>query len=592
MAKYESFHFSPLNNRSMLMPKIRRGEHFVRSPRMRIAFEPVPAERLIPEYPYAQINVGLTKKTIDINGTERHYAIYVPMDMRSKGFGALILPDSGVSAEQFIASENWQELSEKNKLAYIIFEAEKWGKEDVEKEFDFIQQVVDREFNQRLTVDICESYIYAIGLGDGAYVATALGAVYSATYPAFAADGDCGVDPQLFDVLRKLPSDGIVTMKKPEIAISAFLIDRCGNAAAARQYMKEVIRAEEEGLRNVYGQVYLEQARRGAYFVNEQPISQVWLADAESVKDKGREELNEAMVKFVLRFSRWGGFGNNHLRLRRTPEQTGVIRVEKEIEGLPRYWDVFIPSCYRAEEDKAYPLVLAIHGFSCNSDYFAMTSDWQRLAEERGFFVVFASAYPRNNGRARFPVPGWSVWPMREEGIDETVYFRELLDDTLRDYKIDPERVYAVGHSNGGRMTQTLMRRMPERFAAFGPTGSLAGSSADALEPIDDSIDRPVYIMMGEYDIAEARLLEDSAARATVKLYAEANHAAFNDENWFDNGNYHTLVLYNEKHVPVVKYTIMRECPHTYTAEMAQMTWDTFLCHYSRKKDGTIIYKG
>ena len=298
------------------------------------------------------------------------------------------------------------------------------------------------------------------------------------------------------------------------------------------------------------------------------------------------------MVSFVLRFSRWGGFGNNHLRTKRTLEETGVLRVEKEVEGLPRYWDVFVPSCYKPEEETTYPLVLAIHGFSCNSEYFEMTSDWQRLAEERGFFVVFASAYPRNVGRARFPVPGWSVWPMVMEGIDETVYFRELLDTTIRDYKIDTTRVYAVGHSNGGRMTQTLMRRMPERFAAFSPTGALAGSNIDALEPIDDSIDRPVYIMMGEYDIADAELKEGSAARGTVELYCQANHAEFNTENWYDNGNYHALVLYNEKHIPIVNYTIMKHCPHTYTAEMAQMTWDLFLCHYRRNPDGTIEYKG
>ncbi|MBR2846264.1 MAG: hypothetical protein IKF00_13765 [Solobacterium sp.] len=592
MAKYESYHFSPLNNRSMLMPKIKRGEPFIRGNRLVNTFEPIPEKRLIPEYPYCQINVGLTHKSIEVNGSVRSYAIYVPCDMRSKGACALIMPENGVTAEEFLKCENWKELSEKNKLAYIIFEAEKWNKEDVEKEFDFIQKVVDLEFSQRLTVDICESYIYPIGLGDGAYVASALGLTYSATYPAFAADGDCSVDPELFAVLRTLPADGIETMRKPEIAMPGFIIDRSGKAEATKAYMKETIRAKEEGLKNAYGEVYLETPRRGAYFVNEQPVSQVWLADESSVSGKSREELNEAMVSFVLRFSRWGGFGNNHLRTKRTLEETGVLRVEKEVEGLPRYWDVFVPSCYKPEEETTYPLVLAIHGFSCNSEYFEMTSDWQRLAEERGFFVVFASAYPRNVGRARFPVPGWSVWPMVMEGIDETVYFRELLDTTIRDYKIDTTRVYAVGHSNGGRMTQTLMRRMPERFAAFGPTGALAGSNIDALEPIDDSIDRPVYIMMGEYDIADAELKEGSAARGTVELYCQANHAEFNTENWYDNGNYHTLVLYNEKHIPIVNYTIMKHCPHTYTAEMAQMTWDLFLCHYRRNPDGTIEYKG
>ena len=45
MEKYQSFHFSPLNNRSMLMPRIPKGtEYHVDSSRLVNPFEPIPVE--------------------------------------------------------------------------------------------------------------------------------------------------------------------------------------------------------------------------------------------------------------------------------------------------------------------------------------------------------------------------------------------------------------------------------------------------------------------------------------------------------------------------------------------------------------------
>lgn len=594
MEKYQSYHFSPLNNRSMLMPRIPRGEKYVpdRNHSHRTFFEPVPDEKLDPKNPYFQINTGITEKKIDLNGEERGYALYVAQGMITKGAAAVIFPDSGVKAVDFLHSSNWMELAEKYHMALIVLESGKWDKDQIEKEFDYAWKIVDLEFGQRLTVDICESYIYPIGLGDGAYVATAFALTYSATFPAFAADGDCGVDPELFEVLRKLPSDGVLTQKKTDIAMPGFVIDRSGRAEAAFAYMKEIIRAKEEGLRNKYAAVYLETPRQGAYFVNDQPIAQVWQGDDADVADISREELNEEMLKFVLRFSLWGGFGNNHRRPKRTPEEIGTIRVQKEINGQPRYWDVYVPSCYRPDDGKVYPLVVAIHGMSCNSDYFARTSDWYRLAEERGFFVCFASAYPHNDGLTRFPVPHWALKAMSLSGVDELTYFKVMLEYMEGTYSIDKKRIYAVGHSNGSQMTQTLAKQMPERFAAFGPTGALDGWDPEKVDPIPGTLKRPIWFMMGEYDISGASTEEGTIARATLEAYCKVNGVEPQYENWYDNGRYHTLVMYDKEHVPMVCYTMMRDCPHTYTAEMAQLTWDNFLCHYTREEDGSVKYHG
>ena len=320
MENYKSFHFSPRNNRSMLMPIHEKGREYV--PAMRTArptFPPIPEEQFDPASPYFQTNVGLWKKTVEVNGRERHYGVYVPRGMHSKGEAVLVFPQGGMTAEQFVEQTNWKALSEQNHTAMLILESDGWKPSEVEQDFDFAVKVVDLEFMQRMTVDICESNIYPIGLGDGAYTATAFALTYSATYPAFAADGDCAVDPELLEVLRSLPSDGVDTLKKTDVALPGFLIDRSGKAQAVETYMKEIIRAGEEGLTNRYGRVYLERPRPGAYFVNEQPIAQVWLGEEAKVRNVSREELNEAMLQFVLRFARWGGFKNNHLRPNRSP---------------------------------------------------------------------------------------------------------------------------------------------------------------------------------------------------------------------------------------------------------------------------------
>lgn len=592
LEKFASFHFSPLNNRSMLMPRIPKGEKYQRKDRLKNAFAPFSEDQLRKDQPYFQPNLGFFPKEINIDGKVRRYGVYVPDGMFSKGATVVIFLESGEDARRFLEARYWKALSERYHTALLMLESDEWSNGYIEKEFDFAWEVIQREFEQRLTLDICESWIYILGFGDGAQIAVPFALTYSATFAAVAADGNCYVPPDLLETLRKLPSDGIETKRKIEIPLPGFLIDRNGQADATAEYLKETIYAKEEGLRNTYGRVYLEQERPGAYFVNEQPVAQVWLGSTECVKRMDRRDLDESMLQFVLRFARWGGFGNNHLRTRKTMEEMGIKRVFREVEGLPRYWDVYIPSCYRPGDGKRYPLVTAIHGFSCNPSYFEQTSDWNRLAEERGFFVLFPAAYPRNVGRSRFPLPGWSVWPMDEEGIDETVYFKEMLDWAEIEFPIDTKRIYAVGHSNGGRMTQRLSRVMPERFAAFAPAGALGGASADTIEPIDDQIKRPIWFTMGEYDLASPEVDEGSVARATLEMYCKANRVTPQYENWYDNGRYHTLVMYDKAHLPMVQYTIMKGCPHTYTAEMAQLVWDTFLCHFTREEDGTVKYHG
>ena len=152
---------------------------------------------------------------------------------------------------------------------------------------------------------------------------------------------------------------------------------------------------------------------------------------------------------------------------------------------------------------------------SCNAEYFERTSDWYRLAEERDFFVCFASAYPYNDGLAKFPVPHWALESMGVPLHDEVPYFEKMLDYMEETYSIDPSRIYVTGHSNGSHMTQELARRIPERFAAFAPTGAMDGWDPQ-VRPLEGCAQRPVWFMLGEY---EGYIEKDSVSWNDIDVY-------------------------------------------------------------------------
>jgi len=133
---------------------------------------------------------------------------------------------------------------------------------------------------------------------------------------------------------------------------------------------------------------------------------------------------------------------------------------------------------------------------------------------------------------------------------------------------------------------------MPTRFAAFSPTGALGAMRTGTVEPLPDSVQRPVWFMIGEYDLFSGDLAEGNVAWDTLAAYCACNGMAMRADNWVDNGAYHTLVIRDGAGAPMVQFTVMRGCPHTYTAEMAQLTWDTFLCHFTREPDGSVAYHG
>ena len=157
--------------------------------------------------------------------------------------------------------------------------------------------------------------------------------------------------------------------------------------------------------------------------------------------------------------------------------------------GQTREYILYVPRSY--DRSKPAPLVISIHG-AANWPSFQMNlSQWNTLADEHGFIVV----YPAGEGG------GPKTWLLRGERtpshMPDVVFISELLDTLEASYNIDPARIYANGLSNGGGVTFALSCTLSHRIAAFGPV------AAAVTLPVDwcpDSRPAPMMAFHGTAD--------------------------------------------------------------------------------------------
>jgi len=89
--------------------------------------------------------------------------------------------------------------------------------------------------------------------------------------------------------------------------------------------------------------------------------------------------------------------------------------------------------------------------------------------------------------------PGWQKWAGDQEDRD-LKFFDALLSSLKADYRVDPRRIYATGHSNGGAFSYLLWEQRAETFAAFAPSGSATGQKVTLSRP------KPMLHVAGEND--------------------------------------------------------------------------------------------
>src|SRR6266700_1535714 len=131
--------------------------------------------------------------------------------------------------------------------------------------------------------------------------------------------------------------------------------------------------------------------------------------------------------------------------------------------GRKREYLLYVPSSY--DRSKPTPLVISLHGAGMWGAAQKETSQWNRVADEHGFIVV----YPWGEGGG-----GPRVWHEGDGGEPsrDVRFISELIDTLEARYNIDPRMIYANGLSNGGGMSFAVSCTLSDRIGAVGMVGA------------------------------------------------------------------------------------------------------------------------
>jgi len=160
------------------------------------------------------------------------------------------------------------------------------------------------------------------------------------------------------------------------------------------------------------------------------------------------------------------------------------MTTEDFVAGGDRPVNVLLPDGYDPQEPA--PLLILLHGYGADStiqdSYFVMST----AAAARG--VVFAAPDGTiDEGEARFWNATDACCDFYASGVDDSTYLVDLIDEIGTRVNVDPNRVYVVGHSNGGFMAHRFACDHADRIAAIaslaGPTFENQGDCA-ATEPV------------------------------------------------------------------------------------------------------------
>jgi predicted esterase len=158
---------------------------------------------------------------------------------------------------------------------------------------------------------------------------------------------------------------------------------------------------------------------------------------------------------------------------------------------------LFVPSAY--DGSKPLPLMVALHGMGGdeNSMFDSYGKELPVDAEKAGFIVVAP--------KGRDPAS------MYRGSAEQDVL--DVMAEVERDYKVDKDRVYLMGHSMGGYGTWSIAIDHPDLFAALGPIsggGDPAGMAKLASVP--------QYVTHGDND----RTVSVNSSRMTVEAGKKA----------------------------------------------------------------------
>lgn len=158
---------------------------------------------------------------------------------------------------------------------------------------------------------------------------------------------------------------------------------------------------------------------------------------------------------------------------------TGSLNLSLEHDGLNREYLLYVPSTY--DGTRKFPLLFNFHGFGGTASSHSRVADMRSLADEEKFLLV----YPQGS-----LIGGYSHWNAATQSLenksnaDDIGFVGKMISAISASHRVDDERIYACGYSNGAFFSYYLACYLSNKIAAVGSvSGTMLEESYEKGNP-------------------------------------------------------------------------------------------------------------
>ncbi len=244
---------------------------------------------------------------------------------------------------------------------------------------------------------------------------------------------------------------------------------------------------------------------------------------ADSAKGEARPHAPEVPRSFLKRINRIGSETGipGLVTQPQAPAPDLVPDGGQFVKGLysnqagSRAYKLYIPSGYHGQ---ALPLVVMLHGCTQSPDDFAAGTRMNVLAEEHTCFVVYpAQAASANSSKCW----NWFRRNDQQRGKGEPSLIAGITRQIMRDYSVDPQRVYVAGLSAGAAAAAIMGMTYPELYAAIGVHSGLTCGAASDLPSAFAAMRQGKPVAAGVHSSSTRGVGEDRRVVPTIVFHGD-----------------------------------------------------------------------